>query len=215
VPDLGFAVLGAEAVPFCAVPTLALRLRVTNAAPEPIQSVALECQVRIEAARRRYDAAEQERLRDLFGEPALWSRTMRSLLWCHVQVGIPPFTDTTDAFLHLPCTFDFNVQATRYFDALGQGEVPLLLLFSGSVFYADATGRLQVERIPWSREASYRLPVTAWREVIDRYYPNSAWLCLRKDVFDRLAAYKAQRTIPDWDGVLEALLEGAQEAHPT
>ncbi len=214
MPDLDFAVLGAEAVPFCVVPTLAVRLRVTNAGPEPIQGVSLECQVRIEAARRRYDVAEQERLRDLFGEPALWSRTMRSLLWCHLQAGVPPFTDSTDVFLHLPCTFDFNVQATRYLDALGQGEVPLLLLFSGSVFYADATGRLQMERIPWSREASYRLPVAAWREVIDRYYPNSAWLCLRKDVFDRLAAYKVKRTIPDWDGVLEALLEAAQEAYP-
>jgi hypothetical protein len=41
---------------------------------------------------------------------------------------------------------------------------------------------------------------------MDHYYPNSAWLCLRKDVFDRLYEYKRQRGLPTWEQALESLL---------
>jgi hypothetical protein len=209
--ELDFAVEGAEATPHCATPTLALKLRVSSAGPHPVQAVVLECQVRIEAQRRRYRPGEQARLRELFGEPARWAQTLRSLLWTHTGVNVPPFRRSVAVDLPLPCTFDFNVQATRYFDALEDGAVPLVLLFSGSVFYTDEEGRLQVGRVPWSKEASFALPVQAWKDVIELYYPNTAWLCLRKDVVDRLAAYKATRTIPTWEGALESLLEAASE----
>jgi hypothetical protein len=210
VPDLNFEVIGAEAVPFCAVPTLALHLRIS--ADRPVAGVTLDCQIRIDAQRRRYQDGEKARLVELFGAPADWSRTLRSLLWTHVQANVPRFEGETGFDLMLPCTFDFNVVATKYFHALdADTEVPLVLLFAGSVFYAGERGELQMARIPWSKEAAFRLPATTWKRVIDIYYPESAWLYLRRDIFDRLAAYKGARTLPTWERVFEELLASAQE----
>ena len=65
------------------------------------------------------------------------------------QRGIPGFTGTTLVDLQLPCTFDFTVASTKYFHALEAGEIPLCVMFSGTVFYrgenvtanrADAVG---------------------------------------------------------------------------
>jgi hypothetical protein len=47
---------------------------------------------------------------------------------------------------------------------------------------------------------------------MDLYYPNSAWLCLRKDVFDRLSEYKSRHGLPTWEQTLEALLSETEEA---
>ena len=211
MPDLDFAVEGAEVVTFAVTPTLALKLRITDSGEEPVHAGMLDCQGRSEAPRRRYVPAERERLGELFGDPSRWSQTLRSLLWTHVSVNVPPFTGSVLVDLRLPCTYDFNVQVTKYFDSLEDGEVPLTLLFSGSVFFAGPGGALQVERVSWSKEAGYRLPVRVWRDVIDHYYPNTAWLNLHKDVFDRLAAYKARRGLPTWEQALEELLLNAEE----
>jgi hypothetical protein len=207
MPDLSFQVEGAEAVPFAASPMLAFKLRVANAdAEEAIQSVALRCQIQIEATRRKYDAGEQERLLDLFGEPERWSRTLRAMLWTHANVTVPSFQGSTLVDLPVQCTFDFNVAAAKYFAGLEGGEVPLNLMFSGTVFYDAGDSTLQVEQIPWDREAKYRLPVSVWKEMMEIYYPNSAWLCLRRDVFDRLYQYKMRCGIPTWEQALERIL---------
>lgn len=207
MPDLSFNVEGAEPVPYAATPLLALKLRVTNRDPdEQIQSILLQCQVQIEATRRRYGPGEQARLLDLFGEPERWGQTLRSTLWTHVNASVRPFTGSTLVDLPVPCTFDFNVAATKYFHALEAGEVPLCLLFSGTVFYHDDERGLQVAQIPWEKEARYRLPVAVWKQVVDYYYPNSAWLTLRRDVFDRLHEYKMRHGIPTWEQAMERLL---------
>lgn len=207
MPDLSFQVEGAEAIPFAASPQLAFKLRVTNAdASEQVQSIALRCQIQIEATQRRYQATEQERLLDLFGEPARWGQTLRAMLWTHASAIVSPFQESTLAELAVPCTFDFNVAAAKYFAALEDGEVPLNFLFSGTVFYQDVEAGLQVGQIPWDREAKYRLPVRVWKEMMDIYYPNLAWLALRRDVFDRLHRYKMGRGIPTWEQTLEELL---------
>jgi hypothetical protein len=143
---------------------------------------------------------------DLFGDPSRWNQTLRSMLWTNTSLVVTQFEDSTVVDLPIPCTFDFNVAAAKFFDALENGEVPLLLLFSGTVFHEGDSGSLQVEQIPWNKEAAYRLPVSAWKEMMDLYYPNSAWLCLRKDVFDRLHQYKMSRGIPTWEQTLESLL---------
>ena len=140
MPDLDFAVEGAEVVTFAVAPTLALKLRITDSGEEPVHAVMLDCQVRIEAPRRRYVPAERERLGDLFGDPSRWSQTLRSLLWTHASVNVPPFAGSVLVDLRLPCTYDFNVQVTKYFDSLEDGEVPLTLLFSGSIFFAGPGG---------------------------------------------------------------------------
>lgn len=207
MPELSFRVEGADLVQFAVAPTLALKLRIDNAVPQQrIESIMLQCQVQIEATRRRYATEEQPRLLDLFGEPERWGKTLRTMLWTNVTVNVRPFTDSTLFDLHIPCTFDFNVAATKYFHALDAGEVPLALLFSGTIFYDDEERGLQVTQIPWNREANYRLPVAVWRQVIDHYYPNTSWLTVRRDVFDRLNEFKMRNSIATWDEALERLL---------
>ena len=212
MPDLKFHVERAEVVPFAVAPQLALKLRVTNAdAAEAIHTVALRCQIQIEATRRRYSAEEQRGLRDLFGEPERWGQTLRTLLWTHTSAVVPAFIASTEIDLPVPCTFDFNVATTKYFSGLSEGEIPLCLQFSGTVFYATGDGPLQVMLIPWDKEVRFKLPVQVWKELMDNYYPNSAWLCLRRDVFERLHRYKVERGIPTWEETLERVLSCTEE----
>jgi Family of unknown function (DUF6084) len=213
LPDLSFQVVGAKVVPFALAPQLAFGLRVTNAsATEAVHTVVLRCQLQIDVTRRRYAPEEEKRLRDLFGDPDRWSQTLRTMLWTHANTVVPAFVGETTAELLVPCTFDFNVAATKYFYGLTSGDVPLTLLFSGSVFYQNATGTLQVAPISWDREAIYRLPVQLWQDLMDAYYPNEAWLHLRRDVFDRLYRYKVSRGIPSWEQALDGILPVEEEA---
>jgi hypothetical protein len=212
MPDLNFQVEGAEVVPYSAAPLLVLKLRVTNANPaEEIHTVALHCQIQIEATRRHYAPEERARLLDLFGEPERWGKTLRNMLWTHSDVIIPGFVGSTVVHLPVHCSFDLNVAATKYFHGLEDGEVPLLLLFSGSVFHATGENGMQVAQISWEREAKFRLPIKVWQQMMDLYYPNSAWLCLQRDVFDRLYQYKVNHGIPTWEKTVEEVLDAAEE----
>ena len=207
MPDLDFKVVDAEAVLFAAAPTMLFKLHIHNAvADEQVQSIMLQTQIRIEATRRHYDAEAEGRLLEVFGEPHRWGETLRSLLWTHATVIVPRFTDSIVADLPIPCSYDFDVAAAKYFYALEDGEVPLLFLFSGTVFYMTGEGPLQITQISWEKEAPFRLPVQVWKRMMDHYFPNSAWLRVRKDVFDRLYAYKARQALPSWDGALDLLL---------
>ena len=215
MPDLTFRIEEAQAVAFAAQPTLALKMHITNAAvEETIHTVVLRAQIQIEAPRREYSAAEKQQLLDLFGEPERWGRTLRPMLWTHVSSVISSFTGSTTADLHVPCTFDFNVAVTKYIHALADGDIPLDLLFSGTVFYEGAEGSLQVAPISWDKEARFRLPVRTWREMMGLYYPNSAWLSLRRDVFANLYEYKMRAGIPTWEEAIEKLLAAQQELAP-
>jgi hypothetical protein len=210
--ELDFRVDRAAPEPFAAAPLLLFKLLVRQTgAAAPVHAVALRCQVRIEPGKRRYGAGEQDRLRDLFDTPDRWGQTLRPMLWTHAGTIVPRFTDVTAVDLPVPCTFDFNIAATKYFDALEGGEVPLTLLFSGTIFYEDEDRGLQVSQIPWEKEAAYRLPVRVWKDMMAVYYPNTAWLCLRKDVFDRLSCYKSRHGVPTWEQVLDSLLSAADE----
>jgi Family of unknown function (DUF6084) len=207
MPDLSFSVESVEAVAFSATPLLVFKLRITNAAAdELIQSVALRAQIQIEATQRKYSTAEQDRLLDLFGTPERWHRTLRPMLWTHANVNVKPFQGSAIVELPVACTFDFNVAATKYFAGLDDGEVPLNLMFSGTIFYEPGDRGLQIEQIPWDRECRYRLAVSVWKEMMEVYYPNSAWLCLRRDTFDKLAQYKMDRGIPSWEEAIESII---------
>ena len=207
MPDLNFQIEGVEPQQFAAAPSLIFKLRVNNAIPhEAIHTIALRCQIQLEVSRRKYNSEDQNRLRDLFGQPERWSETLRNMLWTHASVVAPAFESSTLVDLPVPCTFDFNLAATKYFHGVTDGEIPLNFLFSGTVFYAGQEGGLQVAPIPWNKEARYRLPVKTWQEMMETYYPNSAWLCLRKDIFERLYAFKVDNAIPTWEQALERLL---------
>ena len=206
MPDLSFEVVDAEVLPFAAVPSLLFKLRVENLEDEPVRSVALNTQIRISATQRHYEAGEQERLLELFGEPSRWKDTLRSLLWTHTVLQVPPFSSSTVVDMPVPCTYDLEVVAAKYFHALQDGEVPLEFLFSGTVFYTEERGWLQTARISWEKEAEFRLPVRLWKEMIEHYFPNSAWIRLRRDAFDLLYDYKVRRGFPTWEAAVEALV---------
>ena len=211
MPELNFQVEGAEPQRFAASPHLLFKLRLTEAVtpgqqPTPIHAVALRCQVRIEPGRRHYNVAEQDRLLDLFGTPERWGRTLRPMLWTHLSAVVPPFTRSHVVDVPVPCCYDFSLAATKYFAALEEDAMPLCFLFSGTIFHQTADDVLQVAQISWEKEAYFRLPVETWRGLMDLYYPNCAWLCLRKDVFDALNQYRSRQGLPTWEQALERLL---------
>lgn len=214
MPDLDFAVEGAEAIPYAAVPTIGFRIRIRNARPEePVRNVSLQVQMQIEPAQRSYKPGEKERLNDLFGDPSRWGQTLKTLLWTRSTLAVGPFTGDTLVELPVHCTFDFNVAVTKYFAGLDDGFIPLTLLFSGSVFYEE-DGLLQIGQISWSREATYRLPVAVWRTMMDLYYPNTGWLCVEREIFNRLIAYKTRRGFGTLDVALDDLLATAEDLEP-
>src|SRR5260370_31996737 len=79
------------------------------------------------------------------------------------------------------------------------------MLFSGTVFVANGEG-YSVELVPWSSEATYRMPVTVWQELADIHFPGSAWLRCSHETFDALSSFKSDRALPTWDATLTALL---------
>jgi hypothetical protein len=132
------------------------------------------------------------------------------MLWTHTSFIAPGFTDELEIDLPITCSFDFNVTATRYFDALSDGVVPLSFLFSGTIFYAGDEG-LQVQQISWEKEANYPFPVSAWKRMMEMYYPNSAWLRMPKDLVDRLARFRSRRGCTGWEQAMERLLSESEQ----
>jgi uncharacterized protein DUF6084 len=199
---LGFSVEGAARVEHAAVPTLRFALGVS--CEVPVRSVLLDVQLQIAARRRGYDAAAHERLFELFGPVGDWPTTLRTLLWTRTTLVVPAFEGSTVVDLDVPCSYDLEVAASRYLDALSDGSVPLEFLFSGSVFYED-DGRLQTVRLSWDSEAAYALPVAVWKETMEHHFRGTAWVRLSKESFDRLSAYKSRNAFATWDDALEAL----------
>lgn len=206
-PELHFAVEHAAPLDYAAVPTLKFALRVDAAGGQPIRSVLLDVQLQIAARQRRYSEGEGERLLELFGTPDRWGTTLRTLPWTRTTVVVPPFTGSAVVDLLIPCTYDLEVTAARYFAALEDGEVPLELLFSGSVFFATPAGALQTARIAWDSDVDYRMPVAVWRQTMDRHFPGCAWLRLGRESFERLCAYKARHAFESWDAAVDSLIE--------
>ena len=208
LPAIDFAVDSAEAVRFAAAPTVLFTVRVVS--DKPVRSLALNAQIRIAPARRRYSERDQERLVELFGPPERWGEALRTFLWTQASALVSPFEDETSVELTAPCTYDLEVATAKYFYALDDGDVPLELLFSGTVFFAADEGGLQAAQIPWDSEATFHMPVGVWKQAMANHFPGSAWLRLREDVFDRLVAYKARRALPTWEATVDDLLEGRE-----
>lgn len=204
-PELRIAVDGVRVAEFAALPTLEFGLTIDGADGVEVRSVVLNTQIRIAAARRTYGRADQARLAELFGAPEQWSRSVTSLLWTQTVTHLPAFTGSTAAAIPVACTYDFDVAAVKYFHGLGDGEIPLEFLFSGTIFYL-ADDRLQAARIAWDTEAEFRMPVRTWKDLMEHYFPASAWLRLGRDAFDRLHAYRSRHTLAGWDDVVESLL---------
>jgi hypothetical protein len=210
---LAFAVLDVFAEPYTVIPQLTARLRIEADGDERIHAIVLRCQVRIEPQRRHYDDAERDGLRGLFGERDRWPDTLKPFQWMQCNTTVQGFTGATEADLALPCTYDFDVIGSRYLHALGDGEVPLTLLFSGTVFTRGANG-FGVRQVPWDCEARHRMPVAVWRRMIDFHFPNSGWIRLDQDVLDRIADFRARRGLISWDETVGTLLAEMDEVVP-
>ncbi|MFE7133046.1 DUF6084 family protein [Streptomyces sp. NPDC057638] len=202
--DLDFVCTGVRADRHAAGPTLVFRLRVSAAAPVQVHALALRCQVRIEPARRGYDRAEGERLRDLFGERSRWATTLKPIQFAQVPVMVPGFTGETETDVPVPCTYDLDIAATRYFRALADGDVPLRLLFSGTAF--SGPSGFQVSPVSWDREATVGLPARVWREMIEQHFPGCGWLRLPGDLLDGLLEFRTRRALPSWEATVRTLL---------
>ena len=207
---LAFEVLGARPEAHAAVPTIMLRLRITESSGASVHASALKCQIRIEPQRRRYSHEEEDRLYELFGDTPRWGDSLRPFLWTHVSMTVTAFKGSIEVDLPVECSYDFEVAAAKYLHALGDGEIPLLLLFSGTVFTRGEVG-FAAEPVAWDQEASFRLPVAVWRGAMDLYFPNSGWLRVSRETLDALQRFKASRALPTWDQAIERLLKEAGE----
>jgi hypothetical protein len=209
--ELTFGCTSANAERYAATPTLSLALTITESTGARIHAIALRCQLRIEPQKRRYTAAEAARLHALFGDTSRWADTVKPIQLAIVSTMVPAFTALTEIDLQVPCTYDLEVASARYLQGLDDGNIPLLLLFSGTVFLDTGNG-FSVELVPWSAEASFRMPVRVWQDVVDVHFPGSAWLRCRRETLDALSAFKAARALPTWDATLTALLAAAAPA---
>jgi len=207
MPDLRFKILGVEPAARGLAPLLHFRLAVEcEEGGCMVESVLLQAQIQIQTNARPYFAQEKERMGELFGPPAQWGRTLHPLLWAHSSTTVPRFERSVEAILPVPCTYDLQIASAKYLDALEGGDIPLLFLFSGTVFYSDSGGRLLVQRIPWEQECSWRMPAALWRGLMEVHFPNSAWISMHRDLFERLCRFRRREGLASWEQVIERLL---------
>ncbi|MFG3615064.1 DUF6084 family protein [Nocardia sp. NPDC047654] len=205
-----FAVLEMRPEPYAVAPILSARVGIAALAEEPVHAIALRAQVRIEPFRRGYSDEEAAGLVDLFGPRERWHETQRSFLWMHCATMIPGFTGGAEVDLPMPCTYDFEVTGSKYLHALRDGVVPLLFLFSGTVFIRGSTG-FAIQQIPWDREDKFEMPVSVWQNLMAAYFPNSGWVRLHNDTLRALAAYKSGHGLPGFDDAVTRLLTSTEE----
>jgi Family of unknown function (DUF6084) len=210
IPATEFEVTGAAHVPFAAAPTMCFQVVATEPEAIEIQSIALTAQVMIDPARRGYDPETRERLAELFGPPASWAPSTSGLHWARVGASVPGFRGQTTFPIEVPCTYDLEVAAAKYFYALRDGQVPLSFHFNGNVFYrGPGSGHpLMVVPISWTCTAQYRMGLDVWRAMIAEHYPGGGWVRLDDRTLDALNARRASRGLASFDACLQELLEG-------
>lgn len=208
--ELSFTCLDVRAEPYAVAPTLLFRLRIDESTGQRVRAIALRCQFRIEPARRGYGDQEAERLLELFGERGRWGDTLKPFQFANTSTVVASFTNSIEIDVSVPCSYDMEVAAGRYFHALKDGEIPFILLFSGTIF-GDGEQNLWIQQVPWHAETRYKMPVAVWRDMMDMHFPGSGWLRLRRDTIDALAEFRAARALPTWDDAVIAVLDSARE----
>ena len=194
-------------VPDAAAPTLSFALGVTETSGREVFTIALTAQINIDPARRSYDAETREALVELFGPPERWAATTKSFVWTQVSTLVPSFTGETTFTLPVACTYDLELAAAKYLYNLPDGEAPLSFHFTGSVLHRGDAGQLQVVLIPWTCSADWRMPVATWREMMERHYPNGAFVRLHADTLAALSRRRARRGLPSYDACVADLLK--------
>jgi Family of unknown function (DUF6084) len=205
VPQPEFEVVAAGHVAFAAAPTMVFSVRAQEHGVLEIQSMSLSVQVMIDPARRGYDEDTREQLAELFGRPATWAPSTQGLSWARVSAAVPAFQGETMFALEVPCSYDLEVAASKYFYSLSDGVVPLSFHFYGTVFYCAPDGRLQMTPVPWSASATFAMPVSAWQAMIAEHYPGGGWIRLSGRTLSALNALRAERGLTFDDTVQELL----------
>ncbi len=208
-PEPEFTVLGVSVRRHAALPALDFDVHVTEPTGRHVYVIALSAQIMIEPARRQYDQQQRGRLFELFGPPERWATTTRSLVLHRADVLVPEFSGSTTFRVSVPCTFDLEIAAAKYFDTIADGEVPLAFNFNGTIHYRDDDGRLQVSLVPWSCSAAYRFPAEVWREAAEEHFPSARWIAIHEDTLRALLADKARRGAPTMDAAVAGLLKDA------
>ncbi len=208
--ELSYKCIDVQPERYAAAPTLLFRLRIDAESGKRVRAIALRCQIRIEPARRGYGDKEAEKLLELFGERGRWGDTLNPFQFANTSTVVPSFNDWIELDITVPCTYDMEVTAGRYFHALENGEIPFILLFSGTIF-GDGENGMWIEQVPWHAEARYKMPVAVWREMMDMHFPGSGWLRLRRDTIDALANVRATHALPTWDDAIMTVLDKAGE----
>jgi hypothetical protein len=207
-PGLALEIDGVGAVRHAAAPTLRFALTVEDRSGREVFMAGLSVQVQIEPAKRTYDAEEKAKLTELFGDPHRWTTTAQRMHWTTETVLLPSFTGSTSAEIEVLCNYDVELAAAKYFHSVNDGEIPLAFHFNGSVYYSGEDGRLQVVQVPWDTSASFAMPASVWREMIDSYYPYRGWVPVHRDTLDALQRLKARLGAPTFDAALSELLAG-------
>ncbi|MEV0705054.1 DUF6084 family protein [Saccharopolyspora sp. NPDC050389] len=205
LPELAFDVTGAEPVRMAAVPALNFELHVRRVGGGPVRSINLTTAIRIAPARRRYRAAEQDELVELFGVPQRWATTMRPLPWARLTSVVGPFVDDVVVPLQLACTNDVELAVAKYFHAVRDDAIPLDFLFSGTIFHLGPDERLRTAQIDWSQETTFELAAGLWHEAIG----DTRWVRMSQDSYSRLHDYRRTRALGTWDEAIGALLARA------
>jgi hypothetical protein len=209
LPEPEFTVTSAAHLAFAATPTMIFSAAVTEPTGHAIQSIALSVQVMIDPARRGYDPETRERLAELFGPPASWTPSTQGLSWARVAAVIPSFNESAIFAIEVPCTYDLEVAAAKYFYALEDGFAPLSFHFYGSIFYRTAEGVLQMVPVSWSASAQFSMPVRAWQEMIAEHYPGGGWIRVHQRTLAILNERRATQGLPTFDACIEELLENS------
>src|SRR6185369_10012745 len=188
-----------------AAPAITFRLYLEDILGGRIHALVLRCQVRIEPRRRRYTPGEQERLYELFGDPSQWDRTLQAVTWSHTSLVVPGFERHAEVDLTVPCTYDLEVASAKYLHAVREGDIPLVFLFSGTIFKAGEaakagaieTGAFIVEPVSWDLEAAYPIPSAVWQTTMDQ-----------------LQAFRGRQALVSWDEAIDLLLQTAVSRQP-
>jgi len=210
---LAVAVVGARPSEQTAAPGVTFRLRIENVSAARVHAVALRCQIRIEPRGRRYAKDERQRLYELFGDVSQWDRTLRGVTWSHSTLIVPSFERLIEVDLPVACTYDLEVASAKYLHAVRDGDVPLVLLFSGTIFRVS-DGGFHMEPVPWDLEAPFRMPAQIWHLAMDQFFPGDGWLRLRRKTIDRLQEFRGRQAVVTWDEAIERLLECERAQEP-
>jgi hypothetical protein len=221
IPKLEFKVLDMRPDRFALSPQLVVRVQVAETSGVRIHSMLLRCQIRMDPASRGYSQEETLALKDLFGPGEQWSHSVHPFMWTQVATVAGGFEGRCLLEIPVACTYDMEIASSKYLHALREGEIPLLFLFSGTVFSREvspnpgdgspSTVGHEVFPVSWSSEARYRLPVAVWDEVMDLYFPGKGWICVSKAVLDEVARFKTENAFATFEEAIEALLSVARD----